>query len=897
MMFGRLCVLWGAVLVGVWWASVLGAEETAGRIIADTPDWTLPEAFLQTAEGDGPLEWPPATAEARPGAYWWWPGNAVSEQDLTWNLETYRRAGWGNLGVIGIYGVRGEEDRFVDIFSRRWFALFNHAVREANRLGMNIDLTPGSGWRLGGPHITPAFGEQTFTVEDGRIVARPVAAKVKRAGPGGEGLAVNPYSQSAVAYHFDWLAQRFAEGEGLSPRAFYYDSFENPGNWCAEFLDAFARLRGYRLDDHAADLAQAGKTDESRRIVCDYRETLSELLIERIREIVAWCEARGSLLRVQAHGAPANLLDMYAAAGIPETEVFGATKFDIPGFRRDPRWIRPDRQSDLVNRFASSAAHVAGRPLVISESFTWLREHFHVAPSHIKAEADNLLLNGINGIYYHGICFAPRGTAWPGWLFYASTQANCRNSIFRDLPVVNAYITRCQSVLQQGRCDNDILLYWPIYDLWMEPGGKERRFTVHDPDWIEGTPCGELASLFLRRGFTFDFVSDAQLQSTRCDGKSLVTPGGATYRVIVVPEARYMKTATLSRLADLARRGAIVLFRHRPPQDVPGFADYAARRESLQKQAAQLPPADGALHPVGEGRIGIGSDLEAMLQAAGVRREAMVDHGLKFIRRRCRTHVVYFIANHSAETVDAWVPLRDRFQSAVLMDPMHGKTGVGTMRERDGRTEIFLQLLPGETRIVRAYPDRRVEGTPFPLVRCVDPPIPVEGSWHVRFVEGGPTLPHPQQTDALRSWTEFGDPEAERFAGAARYTIAVELKNVSGRSWFLDLGDVRESARVWIDGKPAGVAVAHPFRVEVTGLVHDGKNELTIEVTNLSANRIRDLDRRGVAWKKFYDINIVDHDYHPLDASQWPVVPSGLLGPVVLRAAVPLDPIGSASQK
>ena len=106
-------------------------------------------------------------------AYWWWPGNAVTKEDLTWNLETYRRAGWGNMGVIGIYGVRGEEDRFIDIFSPKWFEMFNHTVTEAKRLGMNIDLTPSSGWRLGGPHVTPQYAEQTFEVENGQIVVRP----------------------------------------------------------------------------------------------------------------------------------------------------------------------------------------------------------------------------------------------------------------------------------------------------------------------------------------------------------------------------------------------------------------------------------------------------------------------------------------------------------------------------------------------------------------------------------------------------------------------------------------------------------------------------------------------------------------------------------------------------
>lgn len=100
--------------------------------------------------------------------------------------------------------------------------------------------------------------------------------------------------------------------------------------------------------------------------------------------------------------------------------------------------------------------------------------------------------------------------------------------------------------------------------------------------------------------------------------------------------------------------------------------------------------------------------------------------------------------------------------------------------------------------------------------------------------------------------------------------------------WILDLGDVRESARVWVNGKLAGVVIAHPFRVDVTGFLQRGKNAIMVQVTNLSANRIRDLDRRGVHWKKFHDINPVDHMYRPFDASGWDLKPSGLLGPVTL---------------
>ncbi len=857
--------------------------ETPDDYVETTPAWTHPEEFLPPEGDGGPAGWPRVRPEARVGAYWWWPGSAVTKEDLTWNLETYRKAGWGNMGVIGIYGVKGEEARSIDIFTPKWFEMFNHAVAEAERLGMNIDLTASSGWRMGGPHVTRQYAEQSFAVANGKIVAKPRGDKVKRAGPGGKGMTVNPYSQAAMAFHLDWMARRFAEGKGRPPRAFYYDSFENPGNWCPELLGAFRRLRGYALEDHADALAGRGDADESRRVVCDYRETLSDVLIECVEQFVRWGKERGSGLRMQAHGAPANLLDMYAAAEIPETEVFGASKFDIPGFRRAPELIRADRQSDLVNRFSSSAAHVAGRELVISESFTWLRNHFHTALAHIKAESDKLLLNGINCIYYHGLCFAPEKTTWPGWLFYASTQGNARNSIFRDVPALNAYITRCQSVLQEGKAHNDVLLYWPVYDLWMAGGRGEKRFSVHHPEWIDSIPCGEAGRWMIDNGYTFDFVSDRQLLRARREGESLRVADSGSYRTVLVPAATTMPVDTVRKLIELAESGATILVWKKLPEDVPGRHEHAERKKRLGQVLGSLSfDPDGAAR-IGRGRVAVSSELGKLLDTAGVAREPMVHHSLQFIRRKSGSTVSYFIANHSAKPVDAWVGLASSYRSALLMDPMTARTGVAPLRAGFGRSEVRLQMAPGETRVLRAFADKTVDGPAWRVIQPAGDPVKVEGPWRVEFVEGGPAIPKAATTDALSCWTKLGGGEAQRFAGAARYTVKVDVPDADAGGWFLELGDVRESARVWVNGKPAGIVVAHPFRVDIGDLVGPGANELVIEVTNLSANRIRDLDIRGADWKKFHDINFVSHLYKRFDASKWNLKPSGLLGPVTLR--------------
>ncbi|MFO1489410.1 MAG: hypothetical protein U1F87_00505 [Kiritimatiellia bacterium] len=88
----------------------------------------------------------------------------------------------------------------------------------------------------------------------------------------------------------------------------------------------------------------------------DWRVTLGELHLETMAVWTEWAHRHGGRSRNQSHGAPANLLDLYAAVDIPETEIFRHVE---------------DGQLPMI-KLASSGAHLAGRPLTSAESFTWL---------------------------------------------------------------------------------------------------------------------------------------------------------------------------------------------------------------------------------------------------------------------------------------------------------------------------------------------------------------------------------------------------------------------------------------------------------------------------------------------------------------------------------------------
>jgi hypothetical protein len=162
-------------------------------------------------------------------------------------------------------------------------------------------------------------------------------------------------------------------------------------------------------------------------------------------------------------------------------------------------------------------------------------------------------------------------------------------------------------------------------------------------------------------------------------------------------------------------------------------------------------------------------------------------------------------------------------------------------------------------------------------------PAEIKGVWQVRFISGGPALPAPYAAPALGSWTTRDDAEAKRFAGTACYTTTFDAPAATEAGCLLDLGRVCESARIRLNGRDLGTLIVAPYRV-ATPPLKAKDNLLEVEVTNLPANRIRDLDRRGVQWKSFNNVTLTGIDLRPFDAANWELRDSGLLGPVRLFA-------------
>jgi hypothetical protein len=740
------------------------------------------------------------------------------------------------------------------------------------------------------------------------VSQRPSGQKVKRAAPGGQGHMLNLIYPAAMRHYLQWFDDAFAQYTGPKPRAMYHDSYEYKSEWAPDFFASFEKRRGYRLQTELPALfsdqshhATRNTNQEPRnttpdhvaRVKSDYRETISDVMAEESLPLwTDWSHRHGFVTRNEAHGSPGNWLDLYAAADIPETEMFHLDR------------------SKLVSKFASSAAHVTGKNLVAAETGTWLKEHFTETLADMKYLLDDMFLSGINHVFYHGTCYSPDEAGWPGWHFYASYEMNPRNSIWRDVSTLNAYAARCQAVLQSGQPDNDVLLYWPVHDLWHNPTGMARQLTVHARDWFEDQPIGTLAAQLWNRGYAFDYVSDRQLAQAKVVN-SRIQLGGGHYRVVVLPRMEHIPVATMRKLMDLAQAGATIICEGVLPADVPGWGRLEERRAELtnlvspvqtalgppQQESGKQLPAGESTTPgphsfrqasLGKGHVLVGN-TEAALAASGVPREAMFDHtGLMCVRRAVSDGYYYFVANRSEqEATRGWVRLGRPAESVIVMDPLNGQTGVATIRQGNpSDTEVSISLQPGESTILRCLSADRPAGPAWTLWEACGPAHDLAGTWQVKFIDGGPDLPAPFQTQHLASWTELRDTNAQRFAGTALYTLTFDAPKEKAEHWRLDFGQVCQSARVRLNGLDFGTLIAPPFRISINSLKSAG-NVLEVEVTNVPANRIRDLDQRGVKWKNFYDINFVSLDYKPFDASHWPLTDSGLLGPVTLTSINP----------
>ncbi|HWW69744.1 MAG TPA: glycosyl hydrolase, partial [Duganella sp.] len=693
---------------------------------------------------------------------------------------------------------------------------------------------------------------------DARVMVFYIASRtgqqVKRAALGAEGFVLDHLSRKAIDHHLNTVAEPLLKAFGdQPPYAVFSDSLEVYGtDWTDDFLEEFQRRRGYDLKPYLPAIL-SGAGPDAGALRHDWAQTQTELVNERyLTPVNDWAKAHKTQFRSQTYGEPAVSMSSNRLVALPEGE-------------------GPQFRTFSFTRLATSAGHLYNKPVISAETWTWLHSPaFSATPLDMKAEADRMLLQGVNLFVGHGWPYTPPGLPEPGYAFYAAAVFNDHQPWWNVMPDVTAYLSRTSYLLRQGRPANDVAVLLPNDDVYasLTPGKVSLSAEMHK----HVTP--ELTEQILDAGHNLDYV----------DAESILALG-VSHPVLVMPHVMRLSPAVMAKLSDYVRGGGKIIAVGGLPSLAPGFAD--ARRITSQVAAASkaLQSTPGVTLVADDAAVGAALAKAVMPDLKLASQQADVG----FVRRKLADGDIYFIANTGNRQVRTTATLGATRKSASWWNPHDGTTSAAQVRPA-----LELDLAPYESRVLVLSDGDAAATAPSrkPSVVLAD----LSRDWQIRFPGG-----EPQAMAQLRSWTD--DPSRRFFSGVAVYSKDVELSasQLNGAAIRLDFGKgtplettpkvpagmramldgpIREAAEVYVNGQRAGAVWHPPYELDITNRLRAGVNKIEVKVANLSLNALAGQERPDYRLLSArYGQRFVPQDTHLIVPT-----PSGMLGPVRLLA-------------
>ncbi|MFH0761361.1 MAG: glycosyl hydrolase [Bacteroidota bacterium] len=653
----------------------------------------------------------------------------------------------------------------------------------------------------------------------------------------GLGFEADKFDTAAFDAHYDAYIgklirksdpQKSATGGGWT--MIHIDSWEmGAQNWTPRFREEFQKRRGYDplpfLPTYTGRIV--GSEELSERFLWDVRQTGNELIVEnhaeRFRELG---RRSGFRLSIEPYDMnPSADLDLGSVADVPMCEFWT----DGHGF------------NSAFSCFEStSIAHIQGQPVVAAEGFTaWGDEAWKKYPGNMKNQSDWAFCVGINRVVYHTFAHKPYGDSLrPGVSMGPYGVHWDRGQTWWPMvPAYHTYMTRCQYVLSQGTYVADIL--------YLTPEGAPQVF-VPPLSATEGTEV-----MPDRRGFSFDGCSPKMLirNAGVRDGR-IVFPGGTSYSILVLPDIETMTPELLTKIGELAGEGARII--GNPPKKSPSLVGYPQCDSIVKSLAQNLWTGHAGIRTYGleEGKKEIYPTYEYVadiLRESGLIEDFTASGSIRYIHRSLPDREIYFISNRTDQKVKDTCVFRDGTMNAELWDAVTGE--IRTLDEVapvEGGVSLPVKLEPYQSYfvvfdVVKAKGERRkAKETSTPTLHT-QTHTSLEGPWKVCFdtAWGGPEM---IVFDTLSDWTTRPEPGIRFYSGIARYLITFDYPgshaDLRNSEFYLDLGTVKNLARVTMNGKELGTVWTAPWRVNITGALKKKDNHLEIEVANLWINRL-----------------------------------------------------------
>ncbi|RZJ88624.1 MAG: hypothetical protein EOO20_13175, partial [Chryseobacterium sp.] len=671
---------------------------------------------------------------------------------------------------------------------------------------------------------------------------------------------------------------------GTTLKYFHEDNNEikGPYNWTPGFMNEFNKLRGYDMAPYASILSGqiVESVDITNRFLQDYRRTIADLVADRHYGDLA------DSARKYGMGMDAEAGGQYLPFILNHDGLMNLGRMDIPvaEFWVSPDW-KENQYHDLKFRAtdpktwaetsqninakqATSAGHIYGKKIIASESFTSLgaNAHWRAAPADLLLHANVAFCEGINRMVLHSSTTQKEEDGKPGYEYKAGTHFNPNVTWWKDMGPFFKFISRCENMLQRGLFVADVLYY---------NGDDVPNIVV--PKHIP-------ADL----GFGYDYdVCNTEVLLTRLSVKNgrLTLPDGMSYKVLVLPNTKSYHTKALEKIKQLIGDGAIVIGSR--PESALGLTNYPASDIQVSKLAADVwGDIDGKTktrRTYGAGKIFSGISIKAVLAENRVvpdfaYKTLDTTDRLDFIHRQDGDTEIYFVANRRNRTTKAVCTFRVNGKQAEIWNPFNGNTQIAqAFKQSNGTISLPVELGPyGSTFVVfrKLLPNTK-QGAAVSNEPKLQLKKEITGAYTVKFdkVWGGPES---AAFNVLQDWSTNAKDSIRYFSGTARYSkqfngIELALQQ-PGKRIILDLGDVQNTAHVWLNGKDLGIVWAPPYRVDITSAVVAQNNKLEIDVTNSWVNRLIG-DAKLPVERRLTKTNIV---FSP----DGKLTKSGLLGPL-----------------
>ena len=550
--------------------------------------------------------------------------------------------------------------------------------------------------------------------------------------------------------------------------------------WTPKLLEIFQTVKGYDLKPYIPLIFGGPMTPEAQRAKADYWDVWSAMFRDNFyKPQQEWCRARG--MDYMTH---LNHEETMMSLVNSEGSFWRDMRFvGVPGID-NLNQIGPGIVADFP-KLATSAAHVFGHPQV------WEEEGGGPNQSG-KFVADYQLVRGVNFMNIRGLTAAPPADA----------------AVLQDpASAIGHYISRAQYLLSVGRPAAQIALLHPTDSMWF--GDRES-----DTDTLK------VVTQLLEHQVDFDHIDGESLVSVcTLERGGLKNLSGQIYRAVIVPTSTVIQKSVLARLRAFAATGGKVVFIGRTPTLV-------IDRTFLNPEASALDLSFATLEPTPE----ITAKVLAALPAPDVKLDSACPP-IKYIRRSLKDGDVYFFFNESAQTQTRTATLVGRGPVQVwdaTTGTIHPLTGVA---KATGTVALPLTLAPQEARIVVIGALAVSAGDPLPTVAASQSIADLDGDWSV-------TLGEKQVMSSLKTWEEMG---VAPFTGTGIYKREFNPVSVpQGKRVYLDLGNVREIARVRLNGVELAVRPWPPYLWDVTSSIKSGGNSLEVQVRMATAS-----ERRG----------------------------------------------------